>query len=340
MRTMEINLPLGEIIIGRGPECYLRVDEPMVSRRHARLRVTPTAVSLEDLGSRNGSRVNGTNATGVVTLNPGDILGVGTQQFTLEREDDPSPHRPTVNYTPLLNVTQAGPTGQSGQSGVSGMSSQPGQSDPGGPSVSVSQNPDTASSINPVSVSQISSISNNPMTNPGGPNFGLPHGVSSGDVSLPAAEPPTHLGHSESDSSDGGQSQARGSAYRLFWGLSDKVLNMGRIEEAERMMGPRLAEMQSRAKNNDIPEEGVITEALRRALKLAAATKKDQWFAWIFEYASLCKYKMPLPLLDEIYAQVFVCRPAIGAKIAAYQQTIDEEVIVVRLATLRRLCRE
>ena len=84
MRTMEINLPLGEIIIGRGPECYLRVDEPMVSRRHARLRVTANSVSVEDLGSRNGSRVNGINATSAVSLNAGDILGVGTQQFTLE----------------------------------------------------------------------------------------------------------------------------------------------------------------------------------------------------------------------------------------------------------------
>src|SRR5919199_409678 len=100
MRTMEINLPLGEIIIGRGPECYLRVDEPMVSRRHARLRVTPTAVILEDLGSRNGSRVNGIKATGTVELKSGDILGVGTQQFTVEKEDEPAPHRPTVNVAP------------------------------------------------------------------------------------------------------------------------------------------------------------------------------------------------------------------------------------------------
>ncbi|HMY59878.1 MAG TPA: FHA domain-containing protein, partial [Pseudomonadota bacterium] len=100
MRNMEINLPMGEIIIGRGPECYLRVDEPMVSRRHARLRVSQTSITLEDLGSRNGSRVNGINATAVVQLNPGDILGIGTQQFTLDREDDPSPHRPTVTHMP------------------------------------------------------------------------------------------------------------------------------------------------------------------------------------------------------------------------------------------------
>jgi hypothetical protein len=317
MRTMEINLPLGEIIIGRGPECYLRVDEPMVSRRHARLRVTPSAVVLEDLGSRNGSRVNGINATAPVTLNSGDILGVGTQQFTLEREDDPSPHRPTVNYTPQWNAP------------------------PVGSPVSVASNVEDTST-NPVSVAAVSTFSaaGSNMTNPGIAGSISLASVASVDASSLIPDGPTHVSHNDGDSSDQGQNANRGSAYRLFWGLSDKVLAMGRIEEAERMMGPRLTEMRTRAEAGDTPDEPIITEALRRSLRLAAATRKDQWFAWIFDYARLCKYKLPLPLLDEIYAQVFVCRPAIGPKIVAYAQTIEDEVIVVRLATLRRLCRE
>jgi hypothetical protein len=49
---------------------------------------------------------------------------------------------------------------------------------------------------------------------------------------------------------------------------------------------------------------------------------------------------MPTALLDEIYAQVFACRPAVGARIVAYATTIDDDTIAVRLATLRRLCRE
>jgi pSer/pThr/pTyr-binding forkhead associated (FHA) protein len=319
MRTMEINLPLGEIIIGRGPECYLRVDEPMVSRRHARLRVTPSAVVLEDLGSRNGSRVNGINATAPVTLNAGDIMGVGTQQFTLEREDEPSPHRPTVNYTPQWN-----------------------NAPPAGSPVSVAGNVEDTST-NPVSVAAVSTFvaSGSNMTNPGiAQNLSMPPSATSIEASALLPDGPTHVSHTDGESSEQGPNANRGSAYRLFWGLSDKVLAMGRIEEAERMMGPRLTEMRTRAEAGEVPDEAIITEALRRALRLAAATKKDPWFAWIFDYARLCKYKMPLPLLDEIYAQVFVCRPAIGQKIVAYAQTIEDEVIVVRLATLRRLCRE
>lgn len=314
MRTMEINLPLGEIIIGRGPECYLRVDEPMVSRRHARLRVTPTQVFLEDLGSRNGSRVNGINATAAVALNPGDILGVGTQQFTLEREDDPLPHRPTVNYSPQWS--------QSSQANVP-VSIGPAPEEPGQVTVGAPQ----AVAVNSGGGLPPSAVSMPNVTNT---ELG------------PPADAPTHLAVHTSHPDDAPETAQnnRGSAYRLFWGLSDKVLALGRIEEAERMMGPRLTEMRTRAEANDIPDDNVIQETLRRALKLAVATKKDAWFAWIFDYARLCRYKMPLPLLDEIYAQMFVARPAIGSKIVGYAQTIDDEVIVVRLATLRRLCRE
>lgn len=311
MRTMEINLPLGEIIIGRGPECYLRVDEPMVSRRHARLRVTPTSVILEDLGSRNGSRVNGINASGTVELKTGDILGVGTQQFTLEKEEDPSPHRPTVNVAPqwMSNVQPAAASGQVSNEELA---------------------------ANPVSIANNSQFVASGMTNPGP----LPAGISNPEPTSIGIDPPVGVSHPSDEPSDMGQSASRGSAYRLFWGLSDRLLAMNRVEEAERMMGPRLTEMRTRAEAGEIPEESIVVDVLRRALKLAAATKKDQWFGWLFEFARVCKHKMQLPLLDEIYAQVFVCRPAIGAKIVAYAQTIEDETIVVRLATLRRLCRE
>lgn len=314
MRTMEINLPLGEIIIGRGPECYLRVDEPMVSRRHARLRVTPTAVILEDLGSRNGSRVNGINATGTVELKTGDILGVGTQQFTLEKEEDPSPHRPTVNVAPQwMNNSAAAP--------------------PSSPPPSSDQDPST----NPVTVASGSQYAQSGLTNPGP----LPSNINNNpEPTSVGLDPPTHISHPDNEPSDMGQGANRGSAYRLFWGLSDRLLAMNRVEEAERMMGPRLNEMRTRAEAGEVPEESIVLDVLRRALKLATATKKDQWFGWLFEFARICKHKMQLPLLDEIYAQIFVCRPAIGAKIVAYAQTIDDETIVVRLATLRRLCRE
>ena len=334
MRNMEINLPMGEIIIGRGPECYLRVDEPMVSRRHARLRVSQTSITLEDLGSRNGSRVNGINATAVVQLNPGDILGIGTQQFTLDREDDPSPHRPTVTHMPdwtqksgNTNVSVSQSFSDVNVSPVS-VGPQPAQS----PAPPVPPSP----SAPPIVIPSPGSTISNPA--PASSSISLPGGVPD-HPATPITDGQTHVAP-DSDSIETTGGANRGSAYRLFWGLSDKVLAMGRIEDAERMMGPRLAEMRSRAEGGDIPEDVVIVEALRRALRLAGATKKDQWFAWVFDYARVCRYKMPTALLDEIYAQVFACRPAVSARIVAYATTIDDDTIAVRLATLRRLCRE
>jgi hypothetical protein len=189
---------------------------------------------------------------------------------------------------------------------------------------------------NPVSVASGSQFTSSGMTNPGP----MPAGVQNPEPTSVGLDPPTHSSHPDNEPSDIGQAGNRGSAYRLFWGLSDRLLAMNRVEEAERMMGPRLNEMRTRAEAGEIPEESIVLDVLRRALKLATATKKDQWFGWIFEFARVCKHKMQLPLLDEIYAQIFVSRPAIGAKIVAYAQTIDDETIVVRLATLRRLCRE
>jgi hypothetical protein len=56
-RTYEINTPL--VILGRGTDCDLRLVDPGVSRHHAEIRVEDGEVVLVDLGSTNGTFVNG-----------------------------------------------------------------------------------------------------------------------------------------------------------------------------------------------------------------------------------------------------------------------------------------
>src|SRR5258708_38787249 len=46
----------GEIVIGRASKCAVRVDDPMISREHARLRVTGAELAIVNLGA-NGTRV-------------------------------------------------------------------------------------------------------------------------------------------------------------------------------------------------------------------------------------------------------------------------------------------
>jgi DNA-binding winged helix-turn-helix (wHTH) protein len=72
----------GEHIIGRDPDAAVVVDAPSVSRHHARIRVHEGDVRFDDLGSKNGSRVNGRSVESPVTLADGDVIGVGVIDLT------------------------------------------------------------------------------------------------------------------------------------------------------------------------------------------------------------------------------------------------------------------
>jgi predicted component of type VI protein secretion system len=79
----DLELPLGEFVVGRSTECQLSVDDPLVSRRHAVLKVRRDGVTVQDLGSRNGVVVNGTKITGERELEAGDKVTIGSQEMTL-----------------------------------------------------------------------------------------------------------------------------------------------------------------------------------------------------------------------------------------------------------------
>jgi hypothetical protein len=79
----DIELPPGQFVIGRAANCQLSLDDPLVSRNHATLTVTPEAVVLADLGSRNGVRVNSDRIEGRRALSHGDQISIGSQDMTL-----------------------------------------------------------------------------------------------------------------------------------------------------------------------------------------------------------------------------------------------------------------
>jgi len=58
-QLQQLELRHGATVIGRGEDCDLSVEDPLVSRRHARLLVNEDGITLEDLGSRNGVFLNG-----------------------------------------------------------------------------------------------------------------------------------------------------------------------------------------------------------------------------------------------------------------------------------------
>jgi pSer/pThr/pTyr-binding forkhead associated (FHA) protein len=74
-------LPLGDCLIGRGDECQVRTNSPLVSRQHCLVHVTKESAVLRDLGSTNGTLVNGKRILGERILVPGDLLQIGPVVF-------------------------------------------------------------------------------------------------------------------------------------------------------------------------------------------------------------------------------------------------------------------
>jgi hypothetical protein len=69
--------------IGRAPGCDLVIDDITVSRGHARLERTPAGWRLTDLGSTNGTRVNGWLVRDPVEVRAGDLVRFGDAEYTL-----------------------------------------------------------------------------------------------------------------------------------------------------------------------------------------------------------------------------------------------------------------
>jgi pSer/pThr/pTyr-binding forkhead associated (FHA) protein len=90
-----ISIKRNKLLIGRAEECDVRPLSEEVSRRHCVVIVGPADAWIEDLGSRNGTFVNGTRITEKTKLADGDMIRVGSLELTVSqqrqaaaREDD------------------------------------------------------------------------------------------------------------------------------------------------------------------------------------------------------------------------------------------------------------
>ncbi|GAP14235.1 response regulators consisting of a CheY-like receiver domain and a winged-helix DNA-binding domain [Longilinea arvoryzae] len=96
----------GEIIIGRESTCTIVVLERQVSRYHARITIKEDGVLLEDLGSKNGTYVNGEMIAEPVMLQDGDVIQVAlVQQFVYLNSDATLP---LVGNLPFPGMVSAG----------------------------------------------------------------------------------------------------------------------------------------------------------------------------------------------------------------------------------------
>lgn len=81
----EFDLHPGETILGRSPDCHVTIEDPLVSRQHAKVVLRGDEAFLEDLGSRNGVRVNNRPVKNNQPLADGDRIRIGTQELVFCR---------------------------------------------------------------------------------------------------------------------------------------------------------------------------------------------------------------------------------------------------------------
>jgi serine phosphatase RsbU (regulator of sigma subunit) len=115
-----VALGRGHLSIGRSPRAQLTIDDPFASRLHAEMWHDGESCWLSDLGSSNGTFVNGSRVSGAVPVVEGDRVRIGETLLTVEPDDATGPQtapqslseRPSADLSALLASVQraAGPS--------------------------------------------------------------------------------------------------------------------------------------------------------------------------------------------------------------------------------------
>ncbi len=227
----DLEVPMGQFLIGRTPECQLSLDDPLVSRRHAILEIQPDGVYVQDLGSRNGVFVNGERAEVRTRLNEGDTIRIGTQDLVLSGIGEvPSVPKASARKFDLTSTMQ--------DVRVSDL---------------VADDEPPPTSVNP----------RRPTTDPGC----RVHGLS------------------------------------LIGGVADKALQLGRADEAERLLQRSLQMTMNKAREGNLTPEHAEKAALY-AIRLAGGTTRASWIDYVFELYTVRRAPLSTRLVDELYAVV------------------------------------
>lgn len=80
----------GEVVLGRHPECSIQINSNMVSRKHARVFSHDDGFVIEDLGSGNGTFLNGKKLEAATKIKDGDRIKLGPILLRFEDPDNPA----------------------------------------------------------------------------------------------------------------------------------------------------------------------------------------------------------------------------------------------------------
>jgi sigma-B regulation protein RsbU (phosphoserine phosphatase) len=99
----------GEYVIGRRSDCQVFVPDMRVSRQHARLRQNAGRWEIEDLGSNNGTWVNGARIAAPQPVRAGDEVTIASNRIRVEGAADDAEHHHSSGDARLTIVEAAGP---------------------------------------------------------------------------------------------------------------------------------------------------------------------------------------------------------------------------------------
>jgi pSer/pThr/pTyr-binding forkhead associated (FHA) protein len=95
----------GKLTIGRSSDCDVVLDEPEMSKRHAMIEDSGDAILLRDLGSANGTFVNGVQVRNAI-LHPDDLIAFDHNRFLLEAPGLPGRDQAIIDERDAPNITQ------------------------------------------------------------------------------------------------------------------------------------------------------------------------------------------------------------------------------------------
>lgn len=84
----DISLKSGMNVLGRRPDCDIRIPLAIVSRKHCRISQKESGLTIQDLGSANGTFVNHEQVT-EAQINAGDLIQVGPMKFVIQIDGKP-----------------------------------------------------------------------------------------------------------------------------------------------------------------------------------------------------------------------------------------------------------
>lgn len=82
-RRRDIAIKAGLTVLGRRPDCDVRIPLPLVSRKHCRISRGDDGLTIQDLGSANGTFVNNRKVT-ETEIKAGDLIRVGPMRFVIQ----------------------------------------------------------------------------------------------------------------------------------------------------------------------------------------------------------------------------------------------------------------